>query len=445
MATASTDYIQRFEQRTARSKQLFEKACEVTEGGMSHVPRYFAPYPLYVDKAQGSRVWDVDGNEYVDLWNGHSDSILGHSPEPVVSKLREILGNGLHVGIPQEHEIALAEKIQEMMPCAERVSFCCSGTEATMFAVRIARAHTKRNVILKMVGGWHGPNSELLVDVFPPEFIGAEGAGLTPDVPKYTRSVQMNDIEDTARAIREAGDDWAGVILSTVGRAHIPVTQEYLQFLREETTKAGAVMILDEVVTGFRLAPGGAQEFYGVTPDLACIGKVMGGGLPIGGLAGKAELFKNTATNFSGPKRDKVVIGGGTYSANPLSMVAGRVTLDLLARKKDTIYPQINGNSEKIANGARKAFEDAGIAVHVLNTGSMHEVHVLKEAGLPMVTVKDCLANTLSERSKEVQIRMMNNGVYNLHGGCMTTAHGDAEVQHIIGAYQKVAQEMAAS
>ena len=213
MAVMENDYLARYEQRTPGSKALYDKARRVTPGGISHNHRYHAPYPVYFEKAKGCKLWDVDGNEYVDLWMAHYDAILGHAPDTIVKRLQGAMEGGLHVGLAMEHEIGMAERVVELVPAAEQVRFCTSGTEATMYAVRLARGFTGRNIILKIRGGWHGANTDLMVDVAAPEFIGAEGAGLLPQLAEFTRSVEFNDIEDTARAIREAGDDWAGIIL----------------------------------------------------------------------------------------------------------------------------------------------------------------------------------------------------------------------------------------
>src|SRR5690349_5813504 len=172
------DYLQRYEQATQKSRKLHEEAAHVTPGGVSHNQRFHAPYPLYFQKAKGSKIWDVDGNEYHDLWMAHYDAILGHAPDEVVKAVQNAMGQGLHVGLSMEHEVGLAKRVVELVPGAEQVRFCSSGTEATMYAVRLARGFTNRNIILKMVGGWHGGNTDLMVDVNLPEFIGAEGKGL---------------------------------------------------------------------------------------------------------------------------------------------------------------------------------------------------------------------------------------------------------------------------
>lgn len=316
-----------------------------------------------------------------------------------------------------------------------------------MYAVRLARGFTGRDIILKIRGGWHGANTDLMVDVSAPEFIGAEGAGLLPQLAKYTRSVEFNDIEDTARAIREAGDDWAGIILEpAVGSAgFIPVEQEYLAFLKEEASRKGAVIIFDEVITGFRLALGGAQEYFGFKPDLATFGKVMGGGMPIGAIAGRADIMGLSSVERNVPKAEKVVIGGGTYSTNPLSMISGMATLDTLKSEKDRIYPALAERNAKFCNGVREVFETVGIAVHITQVGSLQEVHFVKEAGLPVRNIADVLSNTHSEKRAELAARLRNHGVFLFHGGAISMAHENEHIDFLIGAYSRCAEEMAAS
>jgi glutamate-1-semialdehyde 2,1-aminomutase len=446
-APAADDYLQRYEARTPKSRQLHQEARRYLPGGVSHNPRFHAPYPLYFSRAQGARVWDVDGNEYHDLWMAHYDAILGHAPAEVVRAVRDALDSGLHVGLSMEHEIGLARRVCELMPGAEQVRFCSSGTEATMYAVRLARAFTGRNVVLKMVGGWHGPNTDLMVDVNLPEFTGVEGRGLLPGLERYTRSVQFNDIADTARGIAEAGDDWAAIIVEpAMGAAgFLPAQPDYLKFLREETRRRGAVLIFDEVITGFRLALGGGQQTFGVTPDLTTLGKVLGGGMPVGAVAGKAEILEISSPTRDVPKREKVIIGGGTYSCNPLTMIAGAKTLDILKAGKDEIYPQLAEKNQRFCQGVQQAFDDAGLPVHVSRIGSLQEVHFVKEKGLPVRNMADVVAHTHPDWRKELAARLRNHGVFLFHGGAFSTAHSDADVTAMLAAYGKCAEEMAAA
>ena len=439
------DYRARFEQRTPGSKKLHENSRRLTPGGISHNNRYHGPYPTYMAKAKGSKLWDVDGNEYVDLWMAHFDAILGHAPPEVVKPLQEAMEDGLHVGLSMEHEVALAERVCDMVPAAERVRFCTSGTEATMYAVRLARGFTGRNIILKMVGGWHGANTDLMVDVTPPEYIGPEGMGLPPWVATYTRAVQLNDIEDTARAIREAGGDWAGVILEpAMGAAgFIRAEPEYLEFLQEEARRAGALVILDEVVTGFRLAPGGAQELFGFTPDLVTMGKILGGGMAVGAVAGRADVMDLSSVERTGKKSERLIIGGGTYSTNPLTMIAGAITLDILKARKEQIYPGLARANQRLCEGIEAAFEAAEIPVHVNRLGSLSEVHFPRSAGLPLRNMADMVENTLMEKRGELAARLRNHGVYLLHAGALSVAHEPEDVEFIIAAYARCAEEMA--
>jgi glutamate-1-semialdehyde 2,1-aminomutase len=444
---AADDYLERYERRTPKSLALHRQAQQVMPGGVSHNQRYHAPYPLYFAGARGSHLQDVDGNDYHDLWMAHYDAILGHAPPEIVAALQGAIGSGTHVGLPMEHEVRLAERVVKLVPCAEQVRFCSSGTEATMYAVRLARAFTGRNVILKITGGWHGANTDLMVDVNLPEFIGAEGKGLLPGLAQYTRSVQYNDIEGTARAIEAAGNDWAGIIVEpAMGSAgFLPAQPAYLKFLREETRRRGAVLIFDEIITGFRVGLGGAQQHFGVTPDLVTLGKVLGGGMPVGAIAGKAEILEISSATRTVPKKDRVIIGGGTYSCNPLTMVAGLKTLDILEARKDEIYPGLAEKNQRFCHGLEQAFDAVGMPVAVTRIASLQEVHFLKEPGLPLRNMADVVAHTHYDWRKELAARLRNHGVFIFHGGALSTAHTDADVQGMLAAYGRCAEEMAAA
>jgi glutamate-1-semialdehyde 2,1-aminomutase len=441
----ASDYLAAFERKTPGSKRLNQLASQVTPGGISHDSRYHAPYPLYVTRAQGSKVWDVDGNAYHDLWMAHYDAILGHAPPMVVERVREALEDGLHIGMAMEHEVTLAQKVVEAVPSAEQVRFCTSGTEATMYAVRLARGFTGRSVILKILGGWHGANTDLMIDVRPPEYIGPESAGLLPELNKYTRSVQFNDIEAMRKAMDAAGDDLAGVIMEVaVGSLGFTLAEpDYLRFVREETRKRGAVLIFDEVITGFRLSYGGAQQLVGVTPDLTTLGKVLGGGMPVGAIAGREDIMMISSVTPKRPKMKKVLIGGGTYSCNPLTMIAGATTLDILKSRQTEIYPALAQANERLCTGLRKVFADVGLPVHVNQLGSLMEVHFLKEEGLPVRNMADVLNNTYKAKQEEYATRLRNHGVFLLHGGALSVEHSEEDIQAIVAAHRKVAEEMA--
>ena len=428
-------HVSIYKRKSAGSREVFEKAENVIPGGISHFPRWHDPYPLYCEKAQGSRMWDVDGNEYIDLWMAHYDALLGHSPEPVVTALKEILADGLHVGIPMAYEAKLAAMVTELMPCAEMVRFCCSGTEADMYAIRLARGFTGRNIVLKIKGGFHGAGTDLSVDVFIPHFRGREGIGLVPSLEQYTWSVAFNEVESTHQAIKEAGDDLAAVIIEpALGAFMLPADKEYLAFLREETQRAGALLIFDEIITGFRISLGSSQEFYGITPDLATMGKVMGGGMPIGAIGGRADILGISSVQRKVPQWEKIFIGGGTYSANPLSMVAGITTLEILSTQKDEIYPVIDKRNQRLCDGIQQAFDAVDIPVSITRFGSLMAVHFLKEKGLPIRNAVEIAENTLSQEKEDFGALMRNRGVYLLRSSAISTEHSYADVDNIIAA-----------
>ncbi len=434
-----------FKQNTPGSQQLFADAQRVTPGGVSHFPRYHPPHPTFAARASGSRIWDVDGNEYIDLFMSHYDAILGHSPPPVVAALREILEDGLHVGLPTEHEYKLATLVTEIIPCAEQVRFCCSGSEANMYAARLARGFTGRNVVIKMKGGFHGLNTDLAVDVFSPDYTGADGMGLLPELDRYTISTVYNNIDSTWSAIRQAGDDLAAIFLEPVMGAggFLSAEPEYLAFLREETRKLGALLIFDEVVTGFRVSLGGAQEYYGVTPDLAALGKVMGGTLPIGAIAGRADILELSSVLRKVPQAEKIYIGGGTYSCNPLSMVAGYTTLKILQERKEEIYPTIRSRNDRLCAGVRRSFAAVDIPVTVNQVESLMAIHFLKEKGLAIRSPVDLIENTYRNKQLELADRLRNYGVYMLHSGVISFEHSEADIDTLIAAIDTCAREMA--
>ena len=437
--------------RTPGSERAYQRALRVTPGGVSHRFRHHAPYPLYVRRAAGSRIFDVDERPYLDLWMAHYDAILGHSPPEVVTVLSERLADGLHIGLPIEEEIALAEAVQRHVPSAERVRFCSSGTEASMYAVRVARAASGRSLIAKLTGGWHGANTDLTVGVLPP-YDGPDGAGLPPQLSACTRLIPPNDIEGTAAVLAEAGADLAGVIVEPIMGAagFLALESEYLHFLRETTKKADALLIFDEVISGFRLGLGGAQAVLGITPDLTCLGKVLGGGLPIGALAGRAEVM--AFSTGPGEHGTQALIGGGTYSCNPLSMLAGQITLATLAKPTEdgiSLYDRLARQNARLCEGIRCGFAQANIAVQVMQHGSLHEVHFLRqegrssEGGPPLRTVVDLQRRSHPQRRFELAERLRARGVFLYHGGALSRAHSDEDVEQLIVTYQAVAQDMA--
>jgi glutamate-1-semialdehyde 2,1-aminomutase len=441
------DHIDLYLERTKRSRELYQKAARLMPGGVSHRYRFIAPHPFFVREAQGSRVWDVDGNEYLDLWMGHFALILGHKSPVTQKALKEASEAGIHWGIVHEHQVRFAELIQEIVPCAERVVFGVSGTEVTMYAVRLARGFTRRNTILKMQGGWHGGNSELLWGVKPP-YHQPESAGLTPGMERYVRAVPFNDLEGTLKIIHEVGEDLAGIIVEPLVGAggFLAAQKSYLEMLREETRRRGAILIFDEIITGFRLSLQGAQGSYGIVPDLATLGKVVGGGTNLGVIAGRADVMALCDPTIPRAKGEAVVVGGGTFSCSPLSMIVGYRVVEHLKSNQEKIYPSIEKKGERLRSGMVEALEKGGIPARSTGMGSLCGLYFPKEpCGVVRNPGEIQSLTDVELLDQEFRIRMMNHGVFVMHGGgAVSTAHTDEDIERILEAAREVALEIAA-
>jgi len=439
-------FFDTYRQKTPLSENLFRRSKEAMPGGISHNIHYFPPYPFFLKKAKGSKIWDMDGNEYVDLWMGHYTNILGHHSEIVVEAIEQQLREGIHWGILFEKQVEWAELIRELIPCAEMVRFCCSGTESTMYAVRLARAYTQKKTILKIAGGWHGANSDLSVGIKMP-YEKEESLGLLPELQKYTKVVPFNDIPGTLEVIDQNKNDVAGIILEPVigEGGFIPATTEYLKMLRSETERFGALLIFDEVISGFRVASGGAQKRFGITPDLTALGKIMGGGLPVGALVGKKEILEKTSPEKKANKWERILIGGGTFSSNPLTAAAGLAMLRHLKDYEEEVYPLLDTRGEKVRKGVQESLRREGIDAIVTGIGSLFQTHFPLQKGGTLDSPHSIHRFTdIEKREVEFRIRMLTKGVHVMHGGgSLSTTHSDEDIERIIEATREVAKEMA--
>ncbi len=430
---------------TSKSKRLFERAKKVLPGGVSHNLRFSPPYPVYIKEAYGGKFRDVDGNEFIDYWDGHSGLILGHNPPEIVKALKRAVSKGTHWGVVNQYEVELAELVCELVPCADEVRFCCSGTEATMYAIRLARGFTGKKVILKAQGGWHGANPDLSVAVMPP-YDMPESLGILPELANYTKAFPVNDLDAVKQLIDENRDDFAGIIIEPIvtSGGGVACKIEFLHALREITQRMGAVLIFDEVITGFRLAPGGGQEYFGVIPDLCTMGKNLCGGRPIGAVAGKREIMELANPQYSSVKNEKVLIGGGTYSANPLSMLAGKTALTIYRDRKDEIYPVLEQRAERLRKGLEQAMADCNINAYAQGVSSLFIMLFPYEKGVRINSTLDVFTKTDMFKNMEFQFRMLNHGVYLVHGaGTLCTEHSDEDIERTIEAAVEVAKEMA--
>jgi len=432
--------------KTPLSENLFKRAKEVMPGGVSHNIHYFPPYPFFIKKAKGSKIWDVDGNEYIDLWMGNYTHILGHRPAVIVQAIEKRLKEGIHWGIVYEKQIEWAELIRELVPSAEMVRFCCSGTEATMYAVRLARAFTEKKIVLKIAGGWHGANPDLSLGIKIP-YEREESLGLLPELQKYTKVIPFNDLSGSLKVIHQNKKDLAGIILEPiVGEGgFIPATKEYLQMLRFETKKLGALLIFDEVISCFRVALGGAQERFNITPDLTTLGKIVGGGLPVGALVGRRETLEKTSPEKKGNKWEKILIGGGTFSAHPLTAAAGLAMLNYLKDRNQKVYPILESKGKKVRKGMQEAFHREGVNAVVTGIGSLFQTHFPFQKGENLNSPHSIHRFTdIEKREIEFRVRMLSKGIHVMHGGgSLTLAHSDEDIEKIIKATREVAKEMA--
>jgi len=432
--------------KTPLSEKLFKRAKEVMPGGISHNIHFFPPYPFFVKRTKGSQVWDADGNEYVDCWMGNYTHILGYRPRVVVQAIEKQLREGIHWGGVYKKQVEWAELIRELVPSAEMVRFCCSGTEATMYAVRLVRAFTGKKTILKIAGGWHGANPDLSLGIKTP-YEREESLGLLPELQQYTKTIPFNDLSGTLEVIHQNEEDLAGIILEPVigEGGFTPAKKEYLQMLRSETKKLGALLTFDEVISGFRVALGGAQERFHITPDLTTLGKIVGGGLPVGALAGKREILEKTSPEKKVNKWERILIGGGTFSAHPLAAAAGLAMLSYLKEHRQKVYAILESNGEKVRKGVQEAFDREGFNAVVTGVGSLFQTHFPFRKGETLDSPHAINRFTdVEKREVEFRVRMLTKGIHVMHGGgCLSITHSDEDIEKIIRAARKVAREMA--
>jgi len=438
-------FFDAYRQKTPSSEDLFKRSREVMPGGISHNVHYFPPYPFFVRKGKGSKIWDVDGNEYVDLWMGHYTHILGHHPDVIVEAIERQAKEGIHWGIVFEKQVEWAELIRELIPCAEMVRFCCSGTEATMYAVRLARAYTSKKIILKMAGGWHGANADLTLGIKAP-YEKEESLGLFPELEQHTKLIFFNDLSKSLEIIEQNKKDLAGIILEPVigEGGFIPATLEYLKMLRSETERLGALLIFDEVISGFRVALGGAQKRFGVIPDLTTLGKIMGGGFPVGALVGKRKILEKTSPEIKSQKWERIMIGGGTFSSHPFTAAAGMAMLRYLKDHAEEVYPLLEAKGEKVRKGVLAALRSEGVDAVVTGIASLFQTHFPFQKGAELYSPHAISQLTdVGKREVEFRIRMLTKGVHVMHGGGgLSITHSDGDIEKIIEAAREVGREM---
>jgi len=368
-------WLDEYKSKTTKSRQLFDRASHVLPGGVSYAIRDFAPYPFYVHHASGANLWDLDGNAYKDYWLGHGALILGHAHPRVIEAVTQQVRQGSHYGFSHVLEVELAELVTRMVPSAEMVRFTSSGTEANMYAVRLARTYTGRQKIAKFEGGWHGGYDVLQVAVHAP-FDKPESGGIDPKSQENTVVLPFNDLGQAEQALRK--EEIAGVLIEPVlGVAgFIDADREFLIGLKKLCEERGTLLMFDEVITGFRLAPGGAQQLFGVKPDITVLGKILGGGFPIGGICGRRDVFEKI-DHRGIPDASRRSFHGGTFSGNPVSMAAGIATLNELQHSQ--AYDRLGGLGEKTRRELGHAAAKHEVEASITGIGSTFCIHFQKD------------------------------------------------------------------
>jgi glutamate-1-semialdehyde 2,1-aminomutase len=432
------DFLSNYKRKTKKSSRLYSHAVKVFPGGVNHNIRYFEPYPFFVVGAKGRQLLDVDGNKYTDYWMGHWALILGHSPREVVKSIAEQSKNGVLYGTVNALSIDLAEIIQKLMPKAERMRFSSTGSEATMYAIRLARARTGRRIVAKAIGGWHGFNTTLMQTVNYP-FEQEEGLGLVQDEGQFVESIPFNDLDASLKVLETVKDDLACIIIEPVlgGAGCVPPVDGYLQGLQEFAKKNGSLFILDEIVTGFRLSLHGAASNYGLEPDLFTLGKIAGGGLPIGVLCGDKDIMSLADPVARVDKETRCAIGGGTFSANPMTMIAGLMTLDFLKRNKQQVYRKIDKLGGMARKGLTNLFADSGIPCQVTGVGSIFSTHF----GTTTILNASDVAKSNRNLLREYHLALMANfGIFFLPTkmAALSFAHKEGDIQKLLDATEKI-------
>lgn len=425
--------IEIYKKKTPKSASIFEKSKKFHVNGVSHNIRFFKPYPFVTKSGRGKWIWDVDGNRYTDYWMGHWSLILGHAAPPVANLVKKQMPSCWMHGTVNEMTVLFSEIIQKAVPVAEKIRYVSTGTEATMYAVRTARALTGKKVIAKIDGGWHGYTTDLLKSVSWP-FDQSESLGLTDEA--HIVSIPYNNLEESTRILDSVKDDLAGVIIEPVlgGAGCIPATKEYLQGIQEFVHRNSALFILDEIVTGFRFSFGCLYPTMGLSPDIVTLGKIVGGGFPIGVICGKDEIMKISDTS-NHTKLDRAYIGGGTFSANPITMTAGRAMLSHL-KKNPSIYRKI-GRLGGIARKELGKIFDGRVATTGL--GSLFMTHFLSNGVTEIKNATDasrCNAELLHRYHFEL---IAKEGIFFLPGklGAVSNAHADSDIKQLLSASER--------
>jgi glutamate-1-semialdehyde 2,1-aminomutase len=426
--------------KNTRSLQLFHEAQQLIPGGVNSPVRAFKSVgadPLFIKKAKGANIWDVDRNRFIAYVGSWGPMILGHCHPQVVAAVKAAVENGSSFGAPTELEITLAEMVVNAVPSIEMVRMVSSGTEATMSAIRLARGYTGRDKILKFSGCYHGHADSLLVKAGSgaATFGVPDSPGVPADFARHTLTADFNDLISVRALFAENKGQVACIIVEPIAgnMGTIPPREGFLEGLRAICDEEGSVLIFDEVMTGFRVAYGGAQELYGVTPDMTTLGKIIGGGLPVGAFGGKREIMRNLSPSGG-------VYQAGTLSGNPLAMTAGIETLKLL--QADGFYQKLEEKSAYLASGIAKGARDAGVPIYSTRVGSMFCAFFTKGEAHDWTSAATCDTKSFAKYF----LSMLEQGIYlapsQFETAFVSIAHDQADMDSTIAAAAKAFRKL---
>jgi len=422
------DNTSQYKKKTKTSAKLFAKSAKLHVNGVSHNIRFYEPYPFVVKKSAGKNLIDVDSNKYTDYWMGHWSLILGHAPKKVKDSLKNQIEKGWMYGTVNEQTIQLSELISKAVPVAEKIRYVTSGTEATMYSVRLARSVTGRKIIAKIDGGWHGYTSDLLKSVNWP-FSESESSGVVNE--EQIVSIPYNDLEQSLSILQKHSKDLAGVIIEPVlgGGGCIPADADYLKGIQGFCKKNNSLFILDEIVTGFRFRYGCLYPTMKLDPDIVTLGKIVGGGMAIGVMCGKKEIMEFADTRGK-KKSERSYVGGGTFSANPASMTSGFATLSALKNGK-SIYSKINDLGQHARKELNKVFDGKVI---VTGKGSLFMTHFVKDSITEIKNSADAAKCDTAKLTKYHFKMIAQDGIFFLPGklGAISNAHEKIDIKKMI-------------
>ena len=431
-----------YRQTTPMSHALHERALRAMPGGTTRTTTYFEPYPLYIDRGAGCRVWDADGTERIDMIGNYTSMILGHAHPKVVEAIERQAARGTGFAAANPVEVELATLLCERVPSVDALRFCNSGTEATMFAMRLARAFTGRPKIARMEGGYHGTHDYAEVSTHPavaaagpPEEPTARPDSIgTPDwALEQVVVLPFNNPDAAERIIRREGSRLAAVILEPIigSGGVIAATPEFLQRIRDVTHELGVLLIFDEIIS-LRVAPGGAQQLYGITPDLTTMGKIIGGGLPVAAFGGRADVME-----LLDPRREPSIAQGGTYNGNPLGMAAGLATMKELT---PDVYEDLNRKGARVCEQLTEVFASHDVPVQVNGAGSMFALHFTDQ---PVVDYRT-MAAADKKQARNLFLGLLNHGVFMAPRlmGALSTPMGEDDIQQFVDAVDEVVGEI---